>query len=252
MRIDFNLLPKWVVPTVVVLVCLSFIPLALVFLARATNSPDPRISIIPDMDNQARYKPQMEAPLFADDRAMRTPPTGTVARGQLNEDDYYFRGIVNGAWATALPPQIEINDELLKRGQERFTIHCAVCHGDDGYGQGIIDKRASSLMAGGSAQWTSPPSYHTDTIRSRPVGHIFNTITNGIRTMPPYGPQISVADRWAIVAYVRALQLSQYATLDDVPPDVRRELELRAQAETPAGMDAATESTTTTPTEVAQ
>jgi mono/diheme cytochrome c family protein len=238
MRIDFSLLPKWVLPVLLTLVCLSFIPLALVFLARSTNSPDPRMSIIPDMDNQARYKPQMEDPLFADGRAMRTPPPGTIARGQLDTDTHYYDGIVNGEWATSLPPQIEVNEALLKRGQERFTIHCAVCHGEDGYGQGIIDKRAANLMSSGNAQWTSPPSYHTDTIRGRPVGHIFNTITNGIRTMPPYGPQISVADRWAIVAYVRALQLSQHATLAEVPPEVRQELVLRARAEQPVGQAA--------------
>ena len=231
MRINFNLLPKWVMPTVTVLVCFSFIPLALVFLGRSTNSPDPRMSIIPDMDNQARYKPQMEAALFADDRAMRTPPPGTIARGELREDSHYYTGIVGGEWAISFPPEIEINDALLKRGQERYEINCAMCHGEDGYGQSIIDKRAANLMASGSANWTSPPSYHTDTIRNRPVGHLYNTITNGIRTMPPYGPQISVDDRWAIVAYVRALQISQHSTLDDVPVDVREQLELRAQAE---------------------
>lgn len=231
MRIDFSILPKWVMPTLVILVCFSFIPLALVFLARATNSPDPRVSIFPDMDNQARYKAQMAAPLFADNRAMRMPPAGTVARGNLNEDNHYYRGIVGDSWATSLPPQVEVNDELLRRGQERFAVHCAMCHGLDGYGLSIIDARAAELMASGNAAWTSPVSYHSDQVRSRPVGHLFNTITNGIRSMPPYGPQIDVADRWAVVAYVRALQRSQHATLDDVPPDVRRELELRAKAE---------------------
>jgi mono/diheme cytochrome c family protein len=234
MRIDFSILPKWVMPTVVVLVCFSFIPLALAFLARTTNSPDPRMSLIPDMDNQARYKAQMAAPLFADGRAMRTPPAGTVARGQLHEDSHYYTGIVNNQWATTFPAQVEINEALLKRGQERYNINCSMCHGEDGYGQSIIDKRATNLMASGSANWTSPPSYHTDTIRNRPVGHIFNTITNGIRTMPPYGPQVSVADRWAIVAYVRALQISQHSSIAIVPADVRQELELRAQAEAPA------------------
>lgn len=238
MRIDFSILPKWVMPTIVVLVCFSFIPLALTFLARSTNSAEPRISIIPDMDNQARYKPQMEATLFADDRAMRTPPVGTIARGQLHDDSHYYNGIVNGEWASTFPAQIEINDALLKRGQERYNINCAMCHGEDGYGQSIIDKRASAIGAANST-WISPPSYHTDTIRQRPVGHLYNTITNGIRTMPPYGPQVSVEDRWAIVAYVRALQISQHSTLNEVPADVREQLELRAQAEAPAASPAA-------------
>ncbi len=246
MRIDFSILPKWVVPSIVILVCCSFIPLALTFLARSTNSPDPRISIIPDMDNQARYKPQMEATLFADNRAMRTPPPGTIARGQLHEDSHYYNGIVNGEWATTFPAQVELNDALLKRGQTRFNINCAMCHGEDGYGQSIIDKRATAIGAANSS-WISPPSYHTDTLRGRPVGHLYNTITNGIRTMPPYGPQISVDDRWAIVAYVRALQLSQHSTLADVPADVRRQLELRAQAEAPAATPAPVAGGATTP-----
>jgi mono/diheme cytochrome c family protein len=110
---------------------------------------------------------------------------------------------------------------VLQRGRERYDIYCAPCHGLAGYGDGSVAKRAEALQEG---TWTPPTSFHTELIRQRPDGHIFNTISNGIRNMPAYGPQIPVADRWAIVAYVRALQRSQNATVDDVPPEIRAQL----------------------------
>jgi hypothetical protein len=111
---------------------------------------------------------------------------------------------------------------LLDRGQQRFNIYCAPCHGLDGYGDGTVARRAAQLKEG---TWTPPLNYHTDQVRSRPVGHIFNTITNGIRTMPPYGSQIPVADRWAIVAWVRVLQASQDADLKSLPAAEQQTLE---------------------------
>jgi len=226
-------LPKWwglVGPVVVVLVILTLLPLAGIWIARATNSRVPRLSIISDMDNQPRYKAQMESPLFADKRAMRLPVAGTVPQGRPGIDAHLNLGVVDGEWATVLPPSIEITPEFLTRGQNRFDIYCAVCHGADGSGNGMIDARVQELLESNPQEiqqtsWVAPANYHTDQVRSRPVGHIFNTITNGIRNMPPYGKQLSVEDRWAVVAYVRALQRSQLAKLDDVPAEERQALE---------------------------
>jgi len=226
-------LPKWwglVGPVVVVLVILTLLPLAGIWIARATNSRVPRLSIISDMDNQPRYKAQMESPLFADKRAMRLPVAGTVPPGRPGIDAHLNLGVVDGEWATVLPPSIEITPEFLTRGQNRFDIYCAVCHGADGSGNGMIDARVQELLESNPQEiqqtsWVAPANYHTDQVRDRPVGHIFNTITNGIRNMPPYGKQLSVEDRWAVVAYVRALQRSQLAKLDDVPAEERQALE---------------------------
>ena len=102
-----------------------------------------------------------------------------------------------------------------------YKTHCAVCHGTAGFGDGMVAKRADELAQLGKANWTPPTSLHEDVVRLRPDGHLFNTITNGIRNMPAYGSQIAVEDRWAIVAYVRALQRSQNARVEDVPEDLR-------------------------------
>jgi mono/diheme cytochrome c family protein len=114
-----------------------------------------------------------------------------------------------------------VTEKLVRRGKERFAIFCAPCHGLDGYGDGPVAKRAQALQEG---TWVPPSSYHTDLVRQRPVGFIFNAITHGIRNMPAYGAQIPVADRWAIVSYVRALELSQDATVNDVPAELRDQL----------------------------
>ena len=110
---------------------------------------------------------------------------------------------------------------LLQRGHERYDVYCSPCHGLAGFGDGMVAKRADELQEG---TWTPPASFHTALVRERSVGQLFNTISNGVRNMPAYGPQIPIQDRWAIVAYVRALQRSQNATVDDVPPDIRAQL----------------------------
>lgn len=202
-----------------ILASLAILPFALVARARATHSRAPHTHLIPDMKRQPKFRPQTENPLFADGRAMRPPVEGTVPRDGLHDDEHFYFGMVNGKWATTFP--MEVTPALLARGQERFGIYCTPCHGLAGAGDGIVARRADRLQEG---TWTPPSSYHTDLVRSRPVGHLFNTITNGIRRMPAYGPQIAPADRWAIVAYVRALQRSQYTTLEDVPPDLRNAL----------------------------
>lgn len=212
-------MPKWIPLSLAVLASLALVPLALVAHARVTRSDRPRIHLVPDMDNQQKFKPQSVNPLFADRRAARPPVPGTVARGELNADDHFYRGRIGEAWATTFP--MPVTEALMQRGRDRFGIFCAACHGASGYGNGPVAQRADELQEG---TWTPPVSYHTDVVRERPVGQIFNTITHGIRNMPAYGPQIPEADRWAIVAYVRALQRSQNARLGDVPPDVQESL----------------------------
>jgi mono/diheme cytochrome c family protein len=113
---------------------------------------------------------------------------------------------------------VTVDARLLARGHERYAVFCAPCHGLSGHGDGMVARRADRLQQG---TWTPPSSFHVEPVSARPVGHLFNTITNGIRTMPAYGSQVGVADRWAIVAYVRALQRSQRASIDDVPPELR-------------------------------
>jgi mono/diheme cytochrome c family protein len=212
-------LPRWLLLTVVIMVVLSWVPLAMIMRARVTTSEQPRIHVMPDMDNQPKYKAQSRNLLFADRRAMRPPVAGTVARGAALGDPALTAGKVGDAWVETIP--MEIDAEMMQRGRERYNVFCSPCHGLSGYGDGMIAKRADELQEG---TWTPPTSFHTDLIRQREDGHLYNTINNGIRNMPAYGSQIPVADRWAIVAYVRALQRSQNATVDDVPPDIRAQL----------------------------
>jgi mono/diheme cytochrome c family protein len=171
------------------------------------------------MDNQPKYKAQSRNMMFADRRAMRPPVAGTVARGTTLGDSALTSGKIGEGWVEAIP--VEVDGGVLQRGRERYDIYCSPCHGLAGFGDGMVAKRADELLEG---TWTPPTSFHTELLRERPDGHLFNTISNGIRNMPAYGPQIEVEDRWAIVAYVRALQRSQNATVDDVPPDIRAQL----------------------------
>ncbi len=212
-------LPRWLLFSAGILVVLSWVPLALIMRARVTTSPEPRIHIVPDMDNQPKFKTQRRNPLFADLRAMRPPVEGAVARGAVIGDEAVMTGKVGENWVVEIP--VPVDENVLNRGRQRYDIYCSPCHGLAGYGDGIVGKRADALQEG---TWTPPTSYHTDLIRNREAGHLFNTISNGIRNMPAYGPQIPVEDRWAVVAYVRALQRSQNATIDDVPEDIRAQL----------------------------
>ena len=212
-------LPRWLIFTLVTLVVLSWVPLALIMRARVTTSSQPRIHIIPDMDNQPKYKTQSRNPLFADRRAMRPPVEGAVARGAVVGEQTYMSGRVGETWVVEIP--VPVDEGLLATGRQRYDIYCSPCHGLAGYGDGMVAQRADALQEG---TWTPPTSFHTDLIRQREAGHLFNTISNGIRNMPAYGSQIPVEDRWAIVAYMRALQRSQNATTDDVPEDIRAQL----------------------------
>ena len=212
-------MPKWVVPSLALLAVLALAVFALVARDRLMKSPVPRFDIIPDMDRQLKYKTQSKNPMFADGRAMRYPVAGTVARGEWNTGDSFHTGLDAATWTTAFP--IPIDDKTMRRGQQRYNIYCATCHGLAGYGDGITAKRADKLQEG---TWTPPANFNTGRLRDMPVGEIFNSMTYGLRTMPAYGPQIPEADRWAIIAYLRALQRSQNATLEDVPPGERPQL----------------------------
>ena len=211
--------PRWLAYAAAVAIALALVPFALIARARATTSTSPRVQIIRDMARQPKLKSQAADPLFADDRAVRPAVVGTVARGELHEDVAFWEGRDANGWATAFP--MPVTAEVMRRGRERYDIYCSPCHGLSGYGDGPVAKRADALQEG---TWTPPSSYHTDLVRSRPVGFLFNAITNGIRNMPSYGAQIPAADRWAIVAYVRALELSQDATIGDVPPELQRQV----------------------------
>ena len=168
-----------------------------------------------DMHDQPKYQPLEQSAFFADSRASRSPVPGTVARGQLNEDTLLYTGKIDGADATLFP--FRIDETVLARGQERFDIYCAPCHSRTGSGDGMVVRRG----------YRRPPPFADDRLRQAPLGHFFDVITNGFGAMPDYAAQIAPADRWAIIAYVRALQLSAHATLADVPAAQRGELERR-------------------------
>lgn len=220
----FKALPTWLMRTISVMVWASLIPLLYIAMLRQEPSRHPRLSIIPDMDKQQKFTAQASNPLFADGRAMRLYPVGTVPHDTKSLDEHLYSGIVNGQWAVNFP--MPVTPELMTRGKRQYNIYCSPCHGLSGYGDGIIAKRAEKLANAGISgmTWVPPKSLQDPDTRMRPVGHIFNTITNGIRTMPPYGGQISVEDRWAIILYVRALQRSQNATLDELPAAEREKL----------------------------
>jgi mono/diheme cytochrome c family protein len=218
---------KLVNRVLVVLLCLALIPPAIIAKARVSRSDSPRIHLIQDMDNQEKFKTQREYPLFADQRVMRLPVAGAVARGELGDDAHFARGIVGNGYAEQFPThraEVQLTAEFLQRGHDKYGVYCAPCHGLDGSGQGRINQRAIELE---EAAWVAAAALTDAERRSRPVGHLFNTITNGIRTMGPYGDRISPEDRWAIVAYVRALQRAHYpragdlAAVEDIGPRAR-------------------------------
>jgi mono/diheme cytochrome c family protein len=158
-----------------------------------------------DMHDQPRFKPLAESDFYADLRSARTPVEGTVARGQLNEDTYFYTGKMGNNPGDYMP--FPVNEQVLARGEQRFNIYCAPCHSRLGDGNGTIVQRG----------FRRPPSYHDERLRKAPLGYFFDVMTNGFGAMPDYASQISPRDRWSIVAYIRALQLSQRAAISDVP-----------------------------------
>lgn len=188
---------------------------------RGMTSTRPPIEVFPDMDHQGKYKPQASSPFFADGRADRPLPPGTVPFGRsaneadasfLRTDDFRYQGkAADGSFARGFPADLTISREFIERGQNRYTIYCAPCHGALGDGNGITKSYGMAIT----------PTYHDERLRSMAEGEIFNTITNGKNTMFPYADKLTPDDRWAVVAYVRALQRAHHAKLDDVPLEQR-------------------------------
>jgi len=159
-----------------------------------------------DMHDQPRFKPFARSDFYTDQRSARPPVEGTVARGELRDDTYLYTGKVGDDPGDYMP--FPVSAELLARGQQRYDIYCAPCHSRVGDGNGVIPARGFPRK---------PPSFHIERLRKAPLGYFFDTITNGFGSMPDYASQVAPRDRWAIVAYVRVLQLSQSATRADVP-----------------------------------
>lgn len=166
-----------------------------------------------DMQDQPKYKPLGASRFFADGRASRPIPAGTVARDELGADDTFHTGSEAGTFTTSIPAPITA--DFLHRGQDRYDIFCSPCHARTGDGNGMVHQRGF---------WV-PPSLHTERLRTVAPGYLFQVVNNGYGAMPGYKDQIvEVQDRWAIVAYIRALQLSRTGTLDDVPAPLRDQL----------------------------
>jgi mono/diheme cytochrome c family protein len=176
---------------------------------RDLPSDKPPIHLNPNMLKQPRYNPQAHSDFFDDSATMRMPVAGTVEMGFLRTDQIYYTGMINDTTPVDKSPVLATM-QLLRRGQERFNIFCSPCHSRLGDGNGIIVSRG----------YVPPPSFHSDLSLKFQDGHIFDVITNGLRNMPAYRYQIPVADRWAIVAYFRALQRSQNGTSKDIPPEL--------------------------------
>ncbi len=185
-----------------------------------------------DMHDAPRYEPLEASTFFNDGRSSRMPVANAVARGQLKQDTHLYEGKIDGRLADTFP--FPVTDAVMARGQERFNVFCSPCHGRTGQGNGMVVQRG----------FRAPPSYHEDRLRNAPVGYFFDVMTHGFGAMQDYAAQVPVADRWAIAAYIRAIQLSQNATVNDVPADRRADLDRpaaapAAPASEPAGEPAA-------------
>jgi mono/diheme cytochrome c family protein len=187
---------------------------------RGGKSEEPPVHVFGDMDWQPKYQWGEASPLFEDGRAMRPIVDGTVAIGHLNEDDAYYRGKdAKGEFIGRAP--VEVDEKTVRRGQDRFNIYCAPCHDMSGSGRGMVVQRG----------FPPPVELFSDRVRTMPDGQVFDTITHGVRNMPSYRKQIPVADRWAIVTWVRVLGKSQHASIDDVPADKRNAIEPEGDAQ---------------------
>jgi mono/diheme cytochrome c family protein len=164
------------------------------------------------MHNQPRYKPLAASAFFSDGRSARPAVDGTVARGHLRIDEARYTGKIAGEDITEFPIPIAKAD--IERGQNRFNIYCTPCHGRLGDGNGLVVLRG----------FRQPPSYYSQRLMNAPVGHFFDAVTNGYGAMPSYASRVQTDDRWRVIAYIRALQLSESARLNDVPADQRQNL----------------------------
>lgn len=168
-----------------------------------------------EMMDQPKHKPWSPSPMFKDGRSSRMLEPGVVARGHLHDDDHYFTGKVQGKLVTALP--YALTKKVLERGQQQFNVFCSPCHDRTGGGWGMIVQRG----------YKQPPSFHVSRLKEAPIGHFFDVATNGYGNMPTYAPQVSVKDRWAIAAYIRALQLSQSIPASSLSPEEVGKIEER-------------------------
>lgn len=203
--------PRWLIAIAIVMTLASWIALAFFAKSRVDIAKEPPVLMVQDMHTQPKFKEQQNNPLFADGRSMRPKIDGTVSRETPEADENFYLGFKKGPdgkpqFFADFPKQIAVNDKLIARGKERFGIYCSACHGLDGSGNGMVHQRATELRQG---TWVPPSDLASAQVISRNVGHIYNTISVGIRNMPGYGGQITPDDRWAIVAYVRAVQLTR-------------------------------------------
>jgi len=165
------------------------------------------------MFDHSKYRPMEESTFFADGSISRPIPANTVARGQLDDDDHFYRGRKGTNLVETFP--FPISRETLERGRDRYEIYCSVCHGRTGKGNGMIVQRG----------FPQPPDFHIPRLQEAPVGHFYDVITHGYGVMYSYASRVEPADRWAIAAYIRALQLSEKGTINDIPPGDRAQLE---------------------------
>jgi mono/diheme cytochrome c family protein len=179
---------------------------------RGTKSPHRPLEFFPDMRHQPKVKAQKPSEFFADGSASRMPVPGTVAMQMPAREDYRASGKFGNMWGDGMP--VAIDQAAMARGRERFEINCQVCHGAAGQGNGITTRYGLNGVA----------NFHIDRMRQMADGEIFNTITNGKGLMNGYGANISIDDRWKIIAYVRALQRSEYTPLAEAPPEIRERL----------------------------
>jgi len=185
---------------------------------RGQESDQPPVHFNPNMDSQPRYDPQAEAKFYEDRRSMRQPVEGTVAKGNHHENEVYATGKNGDTYVAKMP--VPITESMLKRGQERFNIYCTPCHSRTGDGNGMVALRAGDAL--------KPTNLLLEYSRKMPDGQLYGAIAYGVRNMSSYAAQVPIEDRWAIVAYVRALQFSQSATVQDVPADKRSSMTVEA------------------------
>jgi mono/diheme cytochrome c family protein len=182
-----------------------------------------------DMHDAPRYDPLKKSDFFPDRRTARPLIDGTVARGQLRADDAYYTGKIDGQPISALPAGLTLDKALIERGQSRFNVYCSPCHSQTGEGDGMVVRRG----------YKQPPSLHDPRLRSQPIGYFYDVATRGFGQMPDYAAQIQPRDRWAVAVYIRALQLSRNAKVEDVPAEERGNLDKPAESHEPGAKPAA-------------
>jgi mono/diheme cytochrome c family protein len=218
-------IPKMVLAFILVTTVMALVPFAFLAKARADTSAKPHVHVIPNMDFQQKVRAQEEFAPFADERGSQPWPAGTVARGPgaLAADDHFYRGLADKQWAQAFPDQVTPDMAFMRRGQDRFNIYCAPCHGASADGNGAVAVRALALGEDAKG-YVQPTNLVVPEMVRLPHGQIFNTISNGIRTMPGYRAQLPEADRWAIIFYLRALQRAECDARANLPDHLQQKI----------------------------